>query len=82
MKQYDLDGVDVDYEVIFSYSYFCWTGYRLGQDFNAMNAGDGKAEQWLITFTTALRAQLPQGTYILTHAREFPFPLDSSDIEI
>lgn len=38
-----------------------------------MDAGDGKAEQWLITFTTALRAELPQGDYILTHAREYSF---------
>lgn len=47
-----------------------------------MNAGDGKAEQWLIAFTTALRAELPQGEYILTHAREFHFLCESSKIDI
>lgn len=56
VKQYDLDGVDVDYE-----------------DFNAMNAQDGSAENWLATFTQALRAQLPQGQYIITHAPVAPW---------
>ncbi|KAG2136264.1 glycoside hydrolase family 18 protein [Suillus cothurnatus] len=41
------------------------------EDLNAMNAENGSAETWLITFTKALRAKLPQGQYILTHAREF-----------
>ncbi|EGO22388.1 glycoside hydrolase family 18 protein [Serpula lacrymans var. lacrymans S7.9] len=54
--QYDLDGVDVDYE-----------------DFNAINAQDGSAETWLSTFTTAIRAKLPQGQYILTHAPVAPW---------
>ena len=36
-----------------------------------MNAGDGKAEAWLETFTKTLRSQLPQGQYILTHARKW-----------
>ncbi|KAH9479369.1 hypothetical protein JR316_0007959 [Psilocybe cubensis] len=52
VKQYQLDGIDVDYE-----------------DFNAFAAGDGKAEAWLISFTKQLRTQLPQGTYLLTHAQ-------------
>lgn len=39
------------------------------QDFNAINAGDGKAEAWLTSFTQQLRTQLPQGQFILTHAR-------------
>ncbi|KAF8634552.1 hypothetical protein AX17_004142 [Amanita inopinata Kibby_2008] len=56
VMQYDLDGVDVDYE-----------------DFNAINAGDGKAEAWLATFTRQLRSRLPQGTYILTHAPVAPW---------
>ncbi|KLO18244.1 glycoside hydrolase family 18 protein [Schizopora paradoxa] len=56
VKEYDLDGVDVDYE-----------------DFNAINAGDGKAEAWLATFTQQLRTQLPQGQYILTHAPVAPW---------
>ncbi|KII93375.1 carbohydrate-binding module family 5 protein [Plicaturopsis crispa FD-325 SS-3] len=54
--QYDLDGVDVDYE-----------------DFNAIDAGDGKAEAWLVSFTTQLRSSLPQGQYILTHAPVAPW---------
>ncbi|KAG1776462.1 glycoside hydrolase family 18 protein [Suillus placidus] len=49
--EYDLDGVDVDYE-----------------DLYAINAENGSAEIWLTTFTIALRAKLPQGQYILTHA--------------
>ncbi|KZT18638.1 glycoside hydrolase family 18 protein [Neolentinus lepideus HHB14362 ss-1] len=56
VKQYDLDGVDVDYE-----------------DFNAFDAGDGSAENWLISFTTELRKQLPAGDYILTHAPVAPW---------
>ncbi|KAF5350238.1 hypothetical protein D9758_007839 [Tetrapyrgos nigripes] len=43
------------------------------EDFNAFNAQDGSAETWLTTFTTALRAQLPQGQYILTHAPVAPW---------
>lgn len=53
VKQYGLDGIDVDYE-----------------DLDAMNKGDGHAEAWLITFTQTLRNALPQGQYILTHARK------------
>ncbi|KAF4610765.1 hypothetical protein D9613_006970 [Agrocybe pediades] len=56
VKQYNLDGIDVDYE-----------------DFNAFDAGDGKAEAWLISFTKQLRVQLPQGTYLLTHAPVAPW---------
>ena len=49
------------------------------EDFNAIDAGDGKAEAWLTTFTQAMRAQLPQGQYILTHARRSPsFPLNGN----
>ncbi|KAF9475015.1 glycoside hydrolase [Pholiota conissans] len=54
--QYNLDGIDVDYE-----------------DFNAFDAGDGKAENWLISFTKQLRTKLPQGTYLLTHAPVAPW---------
>ncbi|TFK39803.1 glycoside hydrolase [Crucibulum laeve] len=43
------------------------------EDFNAINAGDGKAEAWLATFTKQLRVQLPQGTFILTHAPVAPW---------
>ncbi|KAJ6610196.1 glycoside hydrolase [Mycena sp. CBHHK59/15] len=42
------------------------------EDFNAFDAGDGTAEAWLISFTKQLRTLLPQGTYILTHARTPP----------
>lgn len=41
-----------------------------------MNLADGSAETWIIDFTTALRAELPQGEYILTHARELLCTLD------
>ena len=54
VKQYGLDGIDVDYE-----------------DLAAMNAGDGKVEAWLKTFTKTLRSQLPQSQYILTHAHKW-----------
>ncbi|PFH51616.1 glycoside hydrolase family 18 protein [Amanita thiersii Skay4041] len=43
------------------------------EDFNAFNAGDGKAEAWVANFTRALRAELPAGTYILTHAPVAPW---------
>ncbi|KAJ7890477.1 glycoside hydrolase [Mycena olivaceomarginata] len=43
------------------------------EDFNAFDAGDGKAEAWLISFTTQLRTILPQGQYILTHAPVAPW---------
>ncbi|KAF9475014.1 glycoside hydrolase [Pholiota conissans] len=56
VKQFDLDGADVDYE-----------------DFDAVNAGDGKAEAWLVSFTTQLRKQLPAGSFILTHAPVAPW---------
>jgi len=56
VKDFDLDGIDVDYE-----------------DFNAINAGDGKAEAWLASFTTQLRTQLPQGQFLLTHAPVAPW---------
>ena len=52
VKNYNLDGIDVDYE-----------------DFNAIDDNLG-GEAWLIKFTTQLRAQLPQGQYIITHARK------------
>ncbi|THH07633.1 hypothetical protein EW145_g3238 [Phellinidium pouzarii] len=43
------------------------------EDFNAIDAGDGKAEAWLTTFTQQLRVKLPQGTYLLTHAPVAPW---------
>ncbi|KAF8682062.1 hypothetical protein AX14_004440 [Amanita brunnescens Koide BX004] len=43
------------------------------EDFGAFNAGDGSAEQWLITFTKQLRTKLPVGEYIVTHAPVAPW---------
>uniref|UniRef100_A0A8H8CHD2 GH18 domain-containing protein n=1 Tax=Psilocybe cubensis TaxID=181762 RepID=A0A8H8CHD2_PSICU len=43
------------------------------EDFDAINAGNGKGEAWLASFTTQLRTQLPQGTYLLTHAPVAPW---------
>lgn len=43
------------------------------EDDDAMNKADGSAETWLVTFTKELRAQLPQGQYILTHAPQAPW---------
>jgi len=43
------------------------------EDFNAINAGDGKAEAWLTTFTQQLRVKLPAGQFILTHAPVAPW---------
>ncbi|EIW74227.1 glycoside hydrolase family 18 protein [Coniophora puteana RWD-64-598 SS2] len=43
------------------------------EDFTAFNKGDGSAETWLINFTKELRAKLPQGQYILTHAPVAPW---------
>ncbi|KAF8967623.1 glycoside hydrolase [Flammula alnicola] len=43
------------------------------EDFNAIDAGNGKAEAWLISFTQQLRTKLPQGTYLLTHAPVAPW---------
>ncbi|EJU05019.1 glycoside hydrolase [Dacryopinax primogenitus] len=60
VKEYDLDGIDVDYE-----------------DFNAFNSGTNEAVTWLVTFTQALRAALPAGQYIITHARWEPGSLGS-----
>lgn len=36
-----------------------------------MNARDGGAEAWLVSFTQTLREQLPKGHYLLTHARKY-----------
>ncbi|KAJ6525056.1 glycoside hydrolase family 18 protein [Mycena vulgaris] len=42
------------------------------EDFGAIESA-GTAVAWLSTFTRALRAQLPQGQYILTHAPVAPW---------
>ena len=38
-----------------------------------MDKGDGSAENWLATFSTQIRTQLPQGQYILSHAPVAPW---------
>ncbi|KIJ51813.1 glycoside hydrolase family 18 protein [Sphaerobolus stellatus SS14] len=43
------------------------------EDFTAVNAGDGKAEAWLTSFTQQLRVKLPAGQFILTHAPVAPW---------
>ncbi|KAI0675175.1 glycoside hydrolase [Trametes maxima] len=43
------------------------------EDLNAMNARDGGAEAWLVSFTQALRQKLPKGQYLLTHAPVAPW---------
>ncbi|KAI0334540.1 chitinase [Cubamyces sp. BRFM 1775] len=43
------------------------------EDLDAMNKGDGAAEQWVSTFTTTLRQTLPQGQFILSHAPLAPW---------
>ncbi|KAK0217905.1 glycoside hydrolase family 18 protein [Armillaria fumosa] len=43
------------------------------EDFKAVDAGDGQAEDWIVVFTKQLRRQLPQGEYILTHAPVAPW---------
>ncbi|KAM0750798.1 glycoside hydrolase [Meredithblackwellia eburnea MCA 4105] len=47
------------------------------EDFSAMSAGT--AEQWLITFTTQLRSQLPS-PYIISHAPVAPWFTDSTSL--
>lgn len=47
---------------------------RIVQDFAAINKQDGSAEAWLESFTKQLRVKLPQGQYLLTHARAPLFP--------
>ena len=39
------------------------------QDFTAFDSNGGIAEAWLINYTKQLRTMLPQGQYILSHAR-------------
>jgi len=43
------------------------------EDFAAVNAADGTAENWLISFTQTLRSALPAGQYIITHAPLAPW---------
>ncbi|KAF5387358.1 hypothetical protein D9757_005748 [Collybiopsis confluens] len=48
------------------------------EDFNAFDAGT--AEAWLVSFTKQLRTKLPQGSFILTHARELSIPSKYSSV--
>ncbi|KAG5641910.1 hypothetical protein DXG03_003977 [Asterophora parasitica] len=43
------------------------------EDFDAINAGNGKAEAWLASFTKQLRVHLPKGQYIISHAPVAPW---------
>ncbi|KAF9509607.1 glycoside hydrolase family 18 protein [Hydnum rufescens UP504] len=43
------------------------------EDFEAINAADGRGEKWLITFTRTLRNALPVGQYLITHAPLAPW---------
>ena len=73
VKTWGLDGIDVDYEdfngkilnLRYSYSF----SDSRTQFVTAINKHDGSAENWLITFTRTLRAALPAGSYLITHAR-------------
>lgn len=49
VKQFNLDGVDVDYEVLLV-DFFNWMTNGLSKDFNAINAGDGQAEVTALYF--------------------------------
>jgi chitinase len=63
VKQYDLDGIDIDYE-----------------DFDAVGSNLNHAAEWLSTFTSTLRKQLPAGQYLLTHAPVAPWFSDSDGV--
>ena len=71
VKKYQLDGVDVDYEVRLGNLIHPVRKLKVLQDFAAMDAQNGSAENWLISFTQQLRNQLPAGQYIITHARQY-----------
>ncbi|KAL1939933.1 hypothetical protein VTO73DRAFT_9633 [Trametes versicolor] len=43
------------------------------EDLTAMNARDGGAEAWLVSFTQTLRQKLPKSHYLLTHAPVAPW---------
>lgn len=43
------------------------------EDMAAINKANGKAEQWLITYTQTLRNLLPAGQYFITHAPVAPW---------
>ncbi|KAH9924654.1 chitinase [Epithele typhae] len=43
------------------------------EDLDAINKGDGAGEAWVAAFTRALRATLPQGQFVLSHAPIAPW---------
>lgn len=69
--KHQLDGIDVDYEVGSHHFNAPCTLNSLSKDLNAMSAGDGKAEAWLISYTHQLRDLLPANKgYLVTHSRK------------
>ncbi|KAF8552691.1 glycoside hydrolase family 18 protein [Imleria badia] len=76
--QYGVQGIDVDYEVLhLALSIMSADSvnrdYCGSQDFTAFNSGGGTAETWLINYTKQLRAKLPKGQYIISHAPVAPW---------
>lgn len=71
-KDYDLDGVDVGKcREVFRVCMRLANDATDYEDFNAFNGGTTEAVDWLVAFTKELRAQLPAGDYIITHARVY-----------
>lgn len=67
VKDYGVDGIDIDYEVCPSSQYPLSHSSSVIQDFPAFTAGT--SEQWLIDFTKQLYSDLG-GQYLITHARK------------
>ena len=73
VKTWGLDGIDVDYEdfagriLCLRYSYIF--RHSRTRFVTAIDSHNGRAENWLITFTKTLRNALPAGSYLITHAR-------------
>lgn len=77
VRQYNLDGIDVDYEVTTSYMVpnwslaDDWSGFQCDEwrhvdrlttlTIESLTLRAGSAEEWLITYTQTLRNILPQG---------------------
>lgn len=71
VQEYDMDGVDVGkYPNHRHYTISCTKNASDFEDLQAFDAGTGSAENWLITFTKELRSLLPEGQYIISHARK------------
>ncbi|KAG5641908.1 hypothetical protein DXG03_003975 [Asterophora parasitica] len=65
VKKYNLDGIDVDYEARFFHAFSLDNGITCPSVY--------RTSAWLISFTRQLRAQLPAGDYIITHAPVAPW---------